>query len=348
LLKSFINPGNTELLFEAPTGQELRPAILQIIDFPTVTAQQYKSQKKLINLNGSEKKVTQNQLIFSVKAQFNLFQFNLDKTKTLTIYDSILSDLLEVNDVRFRVGQISSLEKLNGEAKYKLIQNQLLQANVDVKSSKYNFSLLLGKPGDTTFFPSQGLTKRINSLDQKVSVSDIDKNPLVEYYEKQMDLNKSLLKVERNKRLPGLMFGYYNQADANTPLSLVSRLRFGVLLPIWFWTNQSKIKGAKKAVEISETQMQVNSMNLVSQYAQAVAQYEQYQQSLNYFESVGLRQAEEIIKNAQTSFKAGSIGYYFYLQNLDQAFQIRLSYLEALKNYNQSILTLEYLSGNNN
>jgi cobalt-zinc-cadmium resistance protein CzcA len=91
--------------------------------------------------------------------------------------------------------------------------------------------------------------------------------------------------------------------------------------------------------------MRVNKNRLSADYSQALSQYTQYEQSLNYFETIGLEQSKEIIKNARQSFKSGAIGYYFYLQNLDQAFQIELNYLEVLKNYNQSIINLRYIKG---
>jgi cobalt-zinc-cadmium resistance protein CzcA len=73
--------------------------------------------------------------------------------------------------------------------------------------------------------------------------------------------------------------------------------------------------------------------------------YKQYSQILDYFETIGTKQSKQIIESAQKSFRSGAISYYFYLQNIDQAFQIDLGYLDALKNYNQSVINLLYIKG---
>jgi hypothetical protein len=84
---------------------------------------------------------------------------------------------------------------------------------------------------------------------------------------------------------------------------------------------------------------------LNTEYAKAQADYRQFQDNLAYFETTGLPEAAEILRNSKESFRLGSINYYQYLQNLELAYSLRQNYLETLRNYNQSIITLTYLKG---
>jgi len=83
-----------------------------------------------------------------------------------------------------------------------------------------------------------------------------------------------------------------------------------------------------------------------SEYGTALEFYKQHKSNLQYYESLGLKEAQEIIRSAKESYKLGAITYYNYLQNIELAFQIQLGYLDTLKEYNTAWLKLQYLSGN--
>jgi cobalt-zinc-cadmium resistance protein CzcA len=51
----------------------------------------------------------------------------------------------------------------------------------------------------------------------------------------------------------------------------------------------------------------------------------------------------EIIKTAVKSYDAGEIGYFEYIQSIENAIQIDMEYLEYLNMYNQSVLDLNYI-----
>ena len=69
------------------------------------------------------------------------------------------------------------------------------------------------------------------------------------------------------------------------------------------------------------------------------------EQSLNYYQQTGIKKAAEIITSAKRFFESGETDFISYLRNIDEAYSIQLKYLEALRNYNQSILSIKYLTG---
>jgi outer membrane protein TolC len=122
-------------------------------------------------------------------------------------------------------------------------------------------------------------------------------------------------------------------------------LQYGLSLPIWAWSYKANISGAKKGVEIAQGQAQATVLQLNAEYTKAVAMYRNAAENLRYFDNVGLRESQEIIRDARTSYRLGSITYYQYLQNLELAFQIEMNYLFTLKDFNQAIVYLKYLRG---
>lgn len=337
---------NTEILFQAPTGTEFRPGILQQFDFPTVYGKQVSVYKAGIEVAKADQQITKNSLIYNVRTTYNQVNFLIEKYNTLRRQDSIFDDILKINELRYNVGQISNLEKINGEAYYKQIQFNLLQTYAALQYGKIQLSILIGSPEDNSITAQGKLEKIIDYTVEFSPDTTFASNPLTAYYLQQQKQTQKLLQVEKNKRLPGIVVGYLNQAGTSDPT--LYRLQVGVTLPLWYWTYKGKIAAARKDVEILQSQSKLNNYSLKGEYAKELAKFKQYQTAVQYFETVGRAQASEILKSARESFRLGSISYYIYLQNINQAFQIELNSLEALKNYNESLIALQYLLGNTN
>ena len=59
-----------------------------------------------------------------------------------------------------------------------------------------------------------------------------------------------------------------------------------------------------------------------------------------------MAQANDIVRVANASYQLGEIGYMEYIQNLQTAIGIKLQYAGAMNRFNQSIILLNYLKGN--
>lgn len=332
-----------EVIFEAPTSTELRPGVLQTFDFPTTYVRRYQAQKQQIRMAETEKQITLNQLRYRVNTTYNEMQYLREVFTSYMQQDSLLEDVVEVTNVRLEVGQISNLEKLNAESQYREVKYQLDQVKSKLRTAGVQMSLLTGTPYDTALVAADDFI-RISTPEATVQAENaFGNNPLTAFYEQNKQLQKALLNQNKSYWMPGLVVGYLNQGPENTPTNY--RMRYGFTFPLWFWGNASQVKAAKKEVKVAEQQAVLNQYELNGTYAQALSELRQYTEALNYFEQTALPQAEEIAKTAKEGYRLGSIGYYNYLLNLQQVIKIRLGYLDALKNYNQAIYTIQYLRG---
>jgi outer membrane protein TolC len=67
-----------------------------------------------------------------------------------------------------------------------------------------------------------------------------------------------------------------------------------------------------------------------------------YFKKLQYYSQVGLGQADQLLEINRAKFENEDIDYTEYTQKADEAFQIRLDYIETLNNYNQTAIQLEF------
>lgn len=51
-----------------------------------------------------------------------------------------------------------------------------------------------------------------------------------------------------------------------------------------------------------------------------------------------------IIKNASKAYLNGDISYVEYVQSIETASSIQLNYNEAISNYNQTVINIQYLT----
>jgi heavy metal efflux system protein len=76
-----------------------------------------------------------------------------------------------------------------------------------------------------------------------------------------------------------------------------------------------------------------------------LGEYAKYNNSLSYYEKQAVPEADLIINQATKSYKVGAIDYLDYIQSLSRALTIKQNYLDAVNNYNQTIISIEFITG---
>jgi cobalt-zinc-cadmium efflux system outer membrane protein len=112
-----------------------------------------------------------------------------------------------------------------------------------------------------------------------------------------------------------------------------------------FGSTVGNIKAAKTGLQIAEQQTQVQQQQLTADLQMAVSDYTSAQQAVSYYETSGLRQADDIISAAKRFFESGQTDYIAYIRNINDAYAVKRTYLETLRTYNQSIININYITG---
>ncbi len=88
------------------------------------------------------------------------------------------------------------------------------------------------------------------------------------------------------------------------------------------------------------------TLAIQQQYQHAVRELNKNKASLQYYNESALKTADLLTTQSRLAFKSGELDYTSLLLNLKQALTIREGYLNALHQYQQSLITLHYLNGN--
>ena len=114
-----------------------------------------------------------------------------------------------------------------------------------------------------------------------------------------------------------------------------------------FFGQKSKAKAAKLQADIIATENILLSKTLQKEKREKQNLLSQYDAELTYYENEGKVLSEQLLKVAQAGFKNGEIDFFQYIQTLENAYTIELNYLEALNQYNQTLISINYLSFSN-
>ena len=171
---------------------------------------------------------------------------------------------------------------------------------------------------------------------------------------KDVDIAKANVKVERSVLLPDFTLGYFIQSmrgnqDVNgSTVNYNGALQFngvsaGISIPIFAGSSLSRIKAAKTGVEARQLNAEYIKKQLQSQYVQEIEQLQTFESMINYYTQTALPNAKVISDNSTKAYMNGDIAYVEYIQGLETALAIRTNYINAINNYNQAVINLQYL-----
>lgn len=328
-------------------------SVSQSFAFPTV----YLNQSKLANakVKGSELQLQSAQLetATNVKQVYWQLAYLHSKEKLLRYQDSLFAGFLRAAELKAKVGETNRLEMITARSQSMEVQNQLRQTSADISIYSRKLQTLLNT--DISFSPADTVLRRIALLPETDSVA-IAQNPMLNYTQQQVKVAQVERKLEVSRMLPDLSIGYSSQTMQGTqdvngiPKVFGSSDRFnaiqvGISVPVLFTGQTSRNKAAKINVNKARTDAEYYTKELSQRYRTLLDEYGKYAGSVTYYERQAVPEANLIIVQSTREYKAGAMDYLDYVLSLQRALEIRQSYLDALNSYNQTIITIEFLTG---
>jgi len=327
--------------------------ISQSIAFPSV----YINRSRLANANISSSewqyKVSQVEIATRVKQVYWTWVYLATKQKLLAYQDSLYSGFLRAAELRAASGETNRLEMITARSQSLEIRNQLFQIGADIGITGRKLKLLL----NCSFIPVPE-EKKLHKIEVPLSSdsSDVNQNPLLSYMNQQVEVSRFEKQLERSQMLPDFNIGYFSQTmigsqEVNGTDRIFGKdFRFagvqaGISIPVWFGPFNARNKAAKIKEEAARTDAESFTKNLEGNYGSLLDEYSKFSSSVEYYEKQAVPEAELIISQATLSYKAGALDYLDYVLTLDRALAIKQNYLDALNSCNQTIISIDFITG---
>ncbi|RSK41769.1 CusA/CzcA family heavy metal efflux RND transporter [Mangrovimonas spongiae] len=308
--------------------------IAQDFKFPTIYFADKKANKAKVGLEETHYNLQLQQLQKAVYANYYQLSYAKNKVKTYKYLDSLYQDFARKSERRFELGETNYLEMITAKSKQKQLETLYKQALKEVAFSKEQLkSVVQVDTIDIVDQPLQQLEL------QSISTTD---NLGLQYFENAKTYQKAIYSKEKQTLLPDISVEYFQGSNSQLNDN-IQGYQLGLKIPLLFSGNASKIKASKIARDIVEQQELDYKTKLEAKYQSLIATLEQHKEAVNYYKSEGSTLKEQIIKTANRTFKEGEINFFQYIQSLENASEIELSYLNDLNAYNQTVIQINHL-----
>jgi len=300
--------------------------------------------------------VVKNDLIYNVKAAYYQLNYLLAYRQLLVEQDTVYQNFLKAANLRYKTGESTLLEAKTAQTELDEIRNRAVRNNGDILIAQKQIQTLLNWTAPVMIADST-----IIKADATAFLHEADSltNPVVKLIKQQIDITNSAVNVERAEAGPDFSVGYFNQSIIGIQPVGGQDTYFGggkrfwgvqatIGIPLFYKPYKNRINAAKVDAQIAEKQLELYQTNIRGKYDQAIEEYLKQVKSVRYYEQSALPNAEFLRTQAQESFRQGEIQYVGLLQALRTYSEIRSGYLQTVHQFNQSVIQLQYLSGENN
>lgn len=327
--------------------------VSQSFAFPTVYIQQNKLANANVKSSEWQLRTSQLEIATQVKQIYEQLTYLRALQKLHVWQDSLYAGFQHAADLRLKSGETNRLEMLTARSQSMEVKNHLQQVNADIVIFKQKLQTLLNVESeifiiDTAFVRAEFLPQTDSAI--------VGANPTLGLATQQVEVSRIESRLERNRVLPDLSVGYYSQTmqgeqEVNgVPRTFGTTDRFtgvqaGITIPLWIAPDIARIKASKIKEKVAKTNAEQYAKSLSGAYNSLLMEFNKYANSLNYYENQALPEANMIIEQSTKSYRAGAMDYLDYVQSLSRALTIKENYLETLNNYNQTIISIEYIIG---
>ncbi|HPT21363.1 MAG TPA: CusA/CzcA family heavy metal efflux RND transporter, partial [Bacteroidales bacterium] len=328
-------------------------SVSQSFAFPSVYINQNQLAKANIKSSEWQLKSSQLEIATQVKQIYWQLVYLQSKQRLFVYQDSLYSGFLRAAVLRAKTGETNQLEMISARSQSLEIKNKLHKINSDLEVCGKTLRILLNT--DSFIFPADTILRKIDNSSFTDS-SALAENPSVGYINQQVEISKFEKKLEHSRMMPDLSVGYFSQSmqgiqEVNgIPRTFGTGDRFtgiqaGISVPLWFVPYTSRTKAAKLKVQVAQTNAEYYAKSLSGSYNSLTGQFNAYRNSVDYYENQAIPEADKIIEQATLSYKTGTMDYLDYIQNLDRALGLKQNYLDELNNYNQTIISIDCITG---
>ena len=310
--------------------------ISQDFSFPTVYGSQRRVRKAEQHLVTSSVRIEMMRLNKDLTLAFYDYQIAREKFLLLRELDSHYEKFSFAARRRFELGETNYLERITAQSKRRQAGLQLHEAERNLQHRHLDLRELVQSRDSFEIALLESLKMPLKPMLPEAS-------PSLEYALGRVDLGRRNWQREKQGWLPDLSVEYFQGSNATLDGQLIG-YQFGLKVPLLFSGNASRIRAARFEHEVALDEKIQEEIVVRAHYEGLLLELKQAEESLKYYEAEGMQLSRELIKTAEAAYRNGEIDYFQYIQSLENAYDIKIDYLEQLGLYNKTVVQLNHLT----
>jgi len=314
----------------------LKIGVSQSIAWPGL----YKAQK---NLYGEQLKYYQAStaaIEIDIKRDVRTVYYQLwylqDKQQLYHRLNSIYKSLNDAARLKVKTGDSPGLDSIAANVRMSELQALLLQMRNEIQIQQQSLMQLLN--ATDMMLPVMMPLEKL----PMPGIANDSVHPVLALQSQNINIANAGIGVIKNENKPEFSGRFFSQRlwGANDPFTGFS---LSAAFPMFGSSAyRNKVKVAQADMAVQQKQYEYDKQILNTRQLQMQQELAKNKSILSFYETTGLRQADEIIKAASLAYRSGEISFAELSQFLTQAIEIQKNYLETLNGYNQSVIQYYY------
>lgn len=259
-----------------------------------------------------------------------------DKQKLFQKLDSIFQSLSEAARLKVKTGDSPGLDSIAANVRLSELKAMLRQIKSDIQIQQQALKQIFNT--DEDILP---LDLPLEKLQMTRIIAD-SLHALLLLQSQNINIANAGIALMKNENKPDFSGRFFSQrlygmSDPYTGFSVTAAFPlFGAS------AYRSKVRAAQSETLVQQKKYDYEKQVLNTQRSQIQMEVEKNNTLLSFYETTGLKQADEIVKASSQAYRAGEISFAELSQFLSQAIDIQRNYLESLNTYNQSVIQYNY------
>lgn len=338
-------------MISGATGMAMSPmrtfSISQEIPFPTKLFLRRKAAEKESLAFEQGYKEVERGVVRDVKdAFFNLFLNNKKITVTKENL-SLISQLIEIINKKYSVGQATQADSLKAQVEYSKLSNELVLFEQEARIATARLNSLLNRKLDVLINMPENYNDEILKLNEDSVVKLANKSrPELKSSKEMLRKSEIDLALAKQEYLPDFMVSYKRQEKNGSAGPWGASL--GMTIPLWFWEKQdSFVKEASANNQVAKAEYSQEENVVLFEARAAFAKFEAARNLVKIYETGVLPQAQSALDTAMLGFQANKINFLELLDSQRTLREFQIEYFQERANLEIALADLERSVGTN-
>lgn len=289
--------------------------------------------KHRVNTSTYYRDMVEKEIIAEAKRAWAYYQYTYHKKQMLGEQNKLAELLFRTGDLRYRQGEITLLEKNMTSAQAASMKNKVFQAEEEFKVAAARLQWICYS--EAPVVPADTLLRKYDTRLLTDNLSAVH----LSYFNSKVYESEANVKVERSRFFPEFSVGFQRQNVL--PDKGLNSWTVGISVPLVFNAQNSRVKQARFDAHIARYEAQENIRQLNHKVYELKAELRKYDESIRFFETSALHEADAMIRAAELQLKHSETDISDFIQSMNAALDIRQAYIEMIYQYNVSALEYE-------
>ncbi len=320
-----------------------KTGVEQEFQFPLLYLQNGIIQQRNALRAQAEYHAVKNRIGRDVKINFYRLLFARKKKELKENNLNLISDTYQKARMRVLSGESSPYDSLKVRVDLTVAENELFAAEEEVRIASKELTSILGRNHEDDVIISGALEVDLPQLSEaSLEKTAREMHPDIIMAQAELSRNRALLAKAWTSLLPDVSVRYFQQDIQSEPDTRYKGMEVSLSLPIWLpFQERGRIESATYQKRAADYARENTEKMVLLRLDKSLAALRVAQQQARNFKESSLKQVDELVRIASTSYQEGEMSYLELSEALHALNQVTEGYYQALFNVRRHMAELE-------